>query len=169
MADLQGPSSTPVEGPDAHDATATENPVVVGGTAQADDDTAPPNQVGAEGDVTRLAMNSDGAVYTLTHPPRSWHVTARYTTAQTDTSVKAAPGAGLSLHITDIYCSAGASTIITLEEGSTRLFEYEAGGAGDGVSLNLGGRIKLTANTALTITTLGTVDINITVCGYTAP
>lgn len=170
MADIAGPATTPVEGATDHDVAAGENPVVVGGVAQENDDTAPPNQVSAEGDTTRVAVTRDGALHVVPHPPRIWHTSNEYTTTQTDTSVKAAPGAGLSLYITDIEILADAAVDITLEEGTTTLkFRYYAGGKGDGVARSYTTPKKFTANTALTVTTDAAVTIFLAVHGYTAP
>ena len=169
MADVVD-NAKAIEGRDAHDAPATENPVVVGGVTQDVDDTAPGNQVSAEDDVAQAAIDRDGAFFAHPHPPRIWHVNQRHTAAQTDATVKAAPGAGLSLYITDIYLSADGPTTITLEEGTTtRIFEYEAGGTGDGVSHSMRVPIKLAANTLLSITTVVVANINVLICGFTAP
>lgn len=165
-----GTGTRTVAGADAHDATASANPVVASGVAQENDDTAPPNQVSAEGDVARLAATRDGALHTVTHPPRIWHTANEYTTQQTDTTVKAAPGATLSLYITDIEVLANGAVTITLEEGTTTLkFRYYAGGQGDGVARSYTVPKKLTANTALTVTTSAGVTVFVGIHGYTAP
>jgi hypothetical protein len=154
----------------AHDAAVSGNPLLVGAYAETPADSAPGNQVSADADTTRLSTDRDGALYTHPHPPRIWHVAAEQTTAQTDTSVKAAPGAGLSLYITDIYVAAEGAVDITFEEGTTTAkFKYYAGGEGDGVSKEFRVPIKLTANTALTVTTSVAVTVFYTVCGYTGP
>ena len=155
----------------AHDAAASTGiPVALAGISQDNDDTAPPNQVDAENDITRLACTRSGALHTVPHPPRIWDVETEYTTQQTDATVKAAPGAGLSLYITDIYVSAKGTVDVTLEEGtSTFKFRYYASGAGDGVTRNLRTPKKLTANTALTVTTSAAVTVTVGVHGYTAP
>jgi hypothetical protein len=107
-------------------------------------------------------------LFTHPHPPRIWHTANEFTTAQTDTSVKAAPGTGLSLYITDIYVAANGAVTVTLEEGTSTLkFRFYAASAGQNVSRNLRVPIKLTANTALTVTTSAAVTC--TVCGFTAP
>lgn len=165
-----GTNTNEVVGDVAHDAAAAGNPLMVAGVSQDVDDTAPPNQVSAEGDATRLATSRDGAIFALPHGPRIWHASSEYTTQQTDATVKAAPGASLSLYITDIYLACNAAVTVTLEEGTTTLkWRYYASGQGDGVALSLRTPIKLTANTALTVTTSAAVTVTLVVTGYTAP
>lgn len=168
MADVVD-NAQAVEGRDAHDAPTTENPVVIGGVAQDMDDTVPPNQVDAEDDVAQLAIDRDGAIFAHPHPPRIWSVSAEHTSQQTDTTVKAAPGASLSLYITDIYLAVDAAVDVTLEEGTTTLkWKYYGGGQGDGAAVRLNTPIKLAANTLLSVTTSGAVNVTLVVTGYTA-
>lgn len=159
-----------VAGDVAHDAVVAGNPVRISGTAEIVDDTAPTVQVSAEGDATTLTVDRDGALFTHPHPPRAWHTSNEYTTAQTDTSVKAAPGAGLSLYITDIVITLNAAVTVTIEEGTTVLkFRYYGSGQGDGVSSHFIVPIKITANTAITVTTSAAVTVFLSLNGYTAP
>ena len=169
MADITD-NAQAIEGRDAHDSPITENPVVIGGVTQDMDDTAPPNQVGAEDDVAQIAVDRDGAIFAHPHPPRIWSVSAEHTAQRTDFTVKAAPGAGLSLYITDIYVACNGVVTVTLEEGTTTLkFRYYGNGAGDGVALRLNTPIKLAANTLLSVTTSAAVTVTVVVSGYTAP
>jgi hypothetical protein len=96
-------------------------------------------------------------------------VESEFTTQQTDTVLKAAPGAGLSLHITDIYIAADAGNVdIILEEGTTTLkFKYYSGGQGDGVNVNFRVPKKFAANTSLTISTSAAVTVFVSVNGFT--
>jgi len=159
-----------VQGDAAHDAAVSGNPVLTAGIAETPDDSAPTNQVSAEGDATRLACDRDGALYTHPHPPRIWHVAAEQTTQQTDTAVKAAPGAGLSLYITGIKLSCNGAVTVTFEEGTTVLkYRYYAAAAGDGSNIELTVPIKITANTSFTVTTSAAVTVFYLVTGYTAP
>ncbi|HVR65135.1 MAG TPA: hypothetical protein VMT98_00735, partial [Verrucomicrobiae bacterium] len=158
------------QGTNPHDSVASSNPMMISGVAETPDDTAPANQVSAEGDQTSFVVDRDGALYTHPHPPRIWHATNEFTTAQTDTAVKAAPGAGLSLYLTDIFVAANGAVTVTLEEGTATLkFRFYAASAGQCVSRDLTVPIKLTANTALTVTTSAAVTCTLSVCGYTAP
>lgn len=159
-----------IVGAAAHDAAAAGNPLLCGAIAEVPEDTAPANQVSADGDAVRIAASRDGAIYTHPHPPRIWHVSAEHTTAQTDTTVKAAPGAGLSLYITDIVIHCNGAVTVSLEEGTTTLkFRYYGNGIGDGSAPSFKCPIKLTANTALTVTTSAAVTTFVLVSGYTAP
>ena len=169
MADITD-NAQAIEGRDAHDSPITENPVVIGGVTQDMDDTAPPNQVGAEDDVAQLAIDRDGAIFAHPHPPRTWHTATEHTGAQTDTTVKAAPGANLSLYITDIYIACNGVVTVTLEEGTTTIkFRYYGNGAGDGVTRQLRVPIKIAANTLLSVTTSAAVTVFVAVNGFTAP
>lgn len=160
----------PVEGADAHDAAVSNDPMLAGGVAQANDDTAPPNRVSAEGDATRLACTLDGALHTVPHPPQIWSVSNRYTTQQTDATVKAAPGAGLKLYITDIFFAADGVVDVTLEQDvNVFLWEYYAQAAGDGASSSFRTPIQLAANAALEVTTSAAITCTLVVTGYTAP
>lgn len=165
-----GTGTFTVAGSVAHDAVQSGNPVSNGAVAETPEDTAPVNQVSAEGDAVRLAASRDGALYTHPHPPRIWHVLSEFTTAQTDTVAKAAPGAGLSLYITDINCHCNGAVTVTIEEGTTVLkWRYYAAGAGDGSAPSFTTPIKITANTAITVTTSAAVTVFLLVAGYTAP
>ncbi len=169
MADVPGLGARNSEGVAAHDAPVAGNPVVGGGVSQDMDDTAPPNKVSAEGDATRQAMSRDGGAFVHPHGPRIWSVSAEHTTAVTDTTVKAAPGANLSLCITDIYVAVNGVVTVTLEEGTTTFkFRYYGNGVGDGVALRLNTPIKLAANTLLSVTTSAAIDVTLVVSGYTA-
>ena len=165
-----GATSVFAQGAAAHDAAVAGNPMLVGAYAETPDDSAPGNQVTADADVVRLSADRDGALYTHPHPPRIWHVATAYAGAETDTTVKAAPGAGLSLYITDIYVAAEGAVDITLEEGTTTLkFRYFASGEGDGVVMNLTVPIKIAANTLISITTSAAVNVMLVLNGFTAP
>lgn len=170
VASFAAGAITEVQGDVAHDAAAAGNPVLNGAIAETPEDAAVANQVSADADAVRVLADREGVVYVHPHSPRIWHAAAEYTAAETDTSVKAAPGAGLSLYITDIYFAANGAVTITLEEGTSTLkFRYYAAAAGDGVSKAFQVPIKLTANTALTVTTSAAVTATVVVNGYTAP
>ncbi len=171
MADVTGLAAKKTEGPIAHDANvASGNPLPMGIISQDMDDTAPPNQVSAEGDAGRVAGSRDGAMFVHPHGPRIWHASNEFTAAETDTTVKAAPGASLSLYITDIYVAVDGAVDVTLEEGTTTFkWRYYGAAKGDGVALRLNTPIKLAANTLLSVTTDAAVNVALVVSGYTAP
>jgi hypothetical protein len=159
-----------VQGDAAHDAAVSGNPVLLGGRAETPDDTAPSAEVSAEGDATDIAVDRDGAVYTHPTPPRIWHVASEVSSAVTDTTLKAAPGAGLSLYITDIYIACSAADDVTIEEGTTTMkFKYYCNGKGDGVAKSFVAPIKITANTLVSWTTSAAVNATVVLSGYTGP
>jgi len=163
---------TEVQGDVAHDAAAAGNPVLVAGIAQDMDDTAPPNRVSAEGDAVRLAADRDGTLFAHPHGPQLWSYHENSSSALTDASVHAAPGAGLSLYVTDIVVSTGAATALNvfLEEGVTTVLGpwYLEAVAGRGLALHFQTPKKITANTALTITTSAAIAHSIDITGFTA-
>jgi hypothetical protein len=167
-----GTNTNEVVGDVAHSATAAGNPVGISGISQDTDDTAPPNRVDAEGDATRVATDRDGTQFVRTHGPQMWSYHFDGSTAQTDTSVHAAPGSGLSLYVTSITFSSNAATAINLffEEGSTKVLGpfYLEAVAGRGMHLVFPTPKKITANTALTFTTSAAIAHAVDVCGFTA-
>jgi len=162
-----------VVGDVAHDTGVGGNPVQVAGAACAMADSAPGNRVSAATDVTRLATSLDGGVFVHPHGPQIWSYHLDTSTAQTDASVHAAPGAGLSLYVTDIVISLGAATALNVffEEGATKVLGpyYLEAINGRGMHLKFGTPKKITANTALTITTSASVAQCVDVTGFVAP
>lgn len=160
-----------VVGAVAHDTGASGNPVSVAGTAETPADSDNANLVSADGDIVRLLASRDGAQFVLPHGPRIWSASNRYTATQTDAAVKAAPSAGLSLYITDIYFASEAQMRVALEESSTvYVWGYTSAGGGDGVSKHWQTPLKLAAAKGLTVVTTGTsATCDLVVSGYTAP
>jgi hypothetical protein len=161
-----------VVGDVAHSIAVAGNPVLIAGAAQAHDDTAPPNRVDAEGDATRLATDYDGSLFVRPHGPQVWTYHLNTSTAQTDASVHAAPGAGLSLYVGTIVFSSGAATAINmfLEEGASTVMGpyYLEATAGRGLCIQFNPPRKITANTALTITTSASIAHSVDITGFTA-
>lgn len=162
-----------VVGDAAHDAGIAGNPVSIGGVSIDMDDTAPPNQVSAEAEAVRLGMDRDGAIFAHPHGPRLWSFHSDGSSALTDTSVHAAPAAGLSLYVTDIVISTGAATAMNVffEEGASKVLGpyYLEAVAGRGLHIKFATPKKITAATALTVTTSQAIAQCIDVMGYTAP
>lgn len=156
-----------VSGDVAHDTTDAGEPVKIGMKAYELDGTAPQTAV-AEADRVNAISDLVGRQYVATEHPRFFHVSADYASAQTNTSLRAAPGAGLALYVTDIMISNGATAgNITLLDGSggTVLFEiYPA--INGGVSMNLKNPIKLTDNTALVVTSTTVTTHSVFVSGF---
>lgn len=158
-----------VSGDVAHDTADAGEPVKQGFKAYALDGTVP-QAVVAEGDRVNGIADLNGRQFVATEHPYFFHVSADYASAQTNTSVKAAPGAGLSLYITDISISNGATAgNITLLDGSGGTVLYEIYPAiNGGAVMNLRNPIKLTANTALCITSTTVTTHSLFVAGFIA-
>lgn len=166
-----GSDSMLVEGAGAdHDDPDTGKPVKVGSVAYNFDGTTPGTAV-AEGDRVNQIADVYGRQYVETAHPNYWSVSADYASAQTNTSVKAAPGAGLKLYITDIFLSNGATAgNVTLLNGSGGSVVWEAyPGINGGAAPSFRTPIVLSANTALVITSTTVTTHSVTICGYTAP
>jgi hypothetical protein len=156
-----------VSGDVAHDTADAGEPVKIGFKAYELDGTEPGTAV-AEADRVNSISDKYGRQYVEEAHPRFWHVSADYGAAQTNASVKAAPGAGIALYITDIVISNGATAgNITLLDGSggTVLFEiYPA--INGGATISLKNPIKLTDNTALCITSTTVTTHSLFVAGF---
>ena len=167
-----GTNTNEVGGDAAHDAAAAGNPVLLAGIAQDMDDTAPPNQVATEADAVRLATDRDGALFVRPFGPRIWSYHENSSSALTDASVHAAPAAGLSIYVTDIVFSSGAASAINifLEEGASTVLGpyYLEATAGRGLAIHLGTPKKITAATALTVTTSAAIAHGIDITGFIA-
>lgn len=98
-----------------------------------------------------------------------WYTQWTESGSASDKVLKAAPGAGKCLCITDIIICANAGTSIVLEEDGSSdvvLIDFVADVSGDNAIVSLQTPIQLTANEELQVTSNGTFTI--TVCGYTA-
>jgi len=136
----------------------------------------------ATGDYGSPTIDAYGVLYTHNDHPNRWFVNT-LSTATTLTEIKAAPGAGLSLYITDIsvynsvLSTATADAHPTLKfgtgtncgTGTTTFWRMMNGVAFDGIEQSFLTPIKLTANNALCFITsvAGTRVWNIS--GFTAP
>lgn len=164
----------------ADDATTPGNPVMIGGTAKNFDGTDPGN-VSAEDDVTRLITDRNRRLFVNTVHPQMWsyHTDRAAGLANiTDKSIAADPGDNFSIFVTDIAISSSAVTsglAVFLEEGSTKVlgpYFLEAGSTGRGAMISFQTPKKITASTALTLSTLqegsGRVEYSIDVHGFVA-
>ena len=129
-----------------------------------------PTAVSAEGDASALRSDPNRILLVNQTHPRYFRASADYASAQTNTSVVAAPGAGLSLWITDVIISNGATagniTLLDGSGGSVVLELYPA--VNGGLTHSFRNPIKLTANTALCITSTTVTTHTVTVTGYIA-
>lgn len=155
----------------AHDAADSGNPLKVGHKAVLFNASAPPNAAAAEDDRVNSIADEYGRQYVEITHPNYWDVSADYAGAQTNTTIKAAPGAGLSLYITDLTISNGATAgNITLLDGSGGTVKYELyAPINGGCIVSLRSPIKLTANTLLAITSTTVTTHSVTVSGFIAP
>lgn len=154
---------------DAAVTLGTTRPFVVGGVAVAMDGTDP-LAVSAEGDAALFRTDPNRIQLINQTHPRYFRASADYASAQTNTSVVASPGASLSLWITDIIISNGATagniTLLDGSGGSVLLELYPA--INGGLTHSFRNPIKLTAATALCLTSTTVTTHTITVTGYIA-
>lgn len=154
---------------DAAVTLGTQRAIMNGAVAVSMDGTDP-LAVSAEGDAALLRSDPNRILLVNQTHPRFFRAAVDYASAQTNATVVAAPGAGLSLYITDIIISNGATAgNITLLDGSggSLLFEiYPA--VNGGVAHSFRNPIKLTANTLLACTSTTVTTHAITVTGYIA-
>ena len=154
------------------DASDLGNPVKVGGKAYNFDGTAPGTAV-AENDRANFITDVYGRQFVETAHPNLWSATANYGSAQTNTAIKAAPGAGLSLFITDIVVSTDtAGSVKFLEDtasAKTDKVELMYFAANGGIAMPFKTPVKLTANKDFGITSTIAGNHSVTVNGFIGP
>ena len=157
-----------VSGDVAHGASDAGEPVKVGYKGYTFDGTIPQTAV-TEGQRVNAISDLQGIQYVQTAHPFFFSASVDYGAAQTNATVKAAPGAG-SLYITDIFLSNGAvAGNVTLLNGSGGAVLWECyPGINGGASFHPKNPIKLTATTLLAITSTSCTTHSLTVCGFTA-
>lgn len=157
----------------ADDSTTPNNPVMIGGTAKETDGTDP-GSVSTEDDVARVITDRNRRLLVNDAHPNMWSLFEDHTSAQTNNQLKAAPGANLSLYITDIVFSNGATA------GSIKLVEDEGGtpaqitqtvymAINGGAVMNFRTPKRLTANKSLGFTSTTVTTHSVEVHGYIAP
>lgn len=163
--------STLTGGGVAHDSADSGNPHKIGFKAFSPDGTTPGTAV-AENDRTDAKADLDGRLYVNTVSPVLWSYHENSSNALTDAEVKADPGDGFSIFVTDIIFSTGAATAcnIFFEEGSTTVLGpwYLEATAGRGLAIHFTTPKKITASTALTVTTSAAIAHGLDVMGYVA-
>lgn len=173
--DPVGTTTQPVTavGTVADDGTTPGSPVMIGGVAKETDGTDP-GSVSAENDVARLVTDRNRRLLVSDVHPNLWRANENQATAQTNNELKAAPGAGLSLYITDLIISNGATA------GSVKLVEDTAGTPVDlvgplyltanaGVAKQFKTPLRVSANKNLGFTSVSVTTHTVTVIGYIAP
>lgn len=157
-----------VDGDTSHDSADFGKPVKVGGRADTTFQTAV-----ADGDRVDALFDVYGVQRIREDQPNRWSYHENSSSALTDASVQAAPGAGLSIYVTDIVVSTGAATAMNVffEEGASTVLGpyYLEAVAGRGLVIQFKTPKKITANTALTITTSAAIAHGIDIQGFIAP
>ena len=157
----------------ADDATTPGAPVMIGGSAVETDGTDP-TFVSAEADVAICRLTRDRRLLVSTVNPRMGSAFHDETSAQTNHELVAAPGAGLSIYITDIMVSNGATagTIKFVEDTGgtpvqkTGTMNFAALG---GTSPNFQTPIRVTANKNFGFTSATMTNHSVMVNYYIAP
>lgn len=163
----------PVFADDAAYTLSTSKGNVAAGVAVQTDGTDP-TAVSAEGDAAALRTDMNRILLVNTTPPRLTSATENNATAQTNNPILSAPGAGLSLYITDIVISNGATA------GSIKFVEDTGGtpvtkvqetymAINGGAVMNFTTPIRITANKDFGYTSTTVTTHSITVNGYIAP
>ena len=171
MADLsitQAQKFVEIKESKAHDAADAGNPVKIGGRADTTFQTAV-----ADGDRVDALFDVYGQLRVRPDHANTWSYHYNGSIARADDSVRAAPGSGLSVYITDIVFTIGSddATNIFLEEGSTTILGpfYLEGVSGRGLHIRFGTPHNCTANTAVTVTTATSEAKAIDIKGFVAP
>lgn len=156
----------------AHDSGDSGNPMKVGGKAHNFDGSAPGTAV-TENDRVHFIGDVYGRQFVETAHPNCWKVSVNYGAAQTNTAIKAAPGAGLKLWVTDIVFSTDTAMNMKLVEDTAGapvdVWELCYFAANGGMVCNLKTPFSLTANKDLGITSSAAGNHTITVTGFTGP
>jgi hypothetical protein len=161
-----------VSGDVAHDSADAGEPVKVGAKAYSPDGTTPGTAV-AENDRTNLKTDLDGILYVQTMNPQNFSYHDDDAAAvTTDGTVKADPGDGFAVFITDIVFSIGAATAssIFLEEGAAKILGpyYLEAIAGRGLAIHFETPKRCTASTAILVTNTGSILFSIDILGFVA-
>lgn len=161
-----------VQGDVAHDAAAAGNPVQLGVRANQNEPTAV-----ADADISYVWGDQQGRIVVVqnfpanvavdsTHGPRVVNIT---TTG--DNAIVAAPGAGQSIYVTNIFLSNDGTSKVTcnVKDGTTTRMTANMAADGGGVNRDFNPPWKLTANTALNAALSATGDVDVNVHYFVAP
>jgi len=128
----------------------------------------------AEGDGALIRSDLNRRLLVSDTHPNLWRATDNGGTAETDTEVKAAPGANLSLYVTDIVFSTDTVDVLTIHEdeggGSEAvIFGPVYAAANGGFTAHLSTPIRCTHNLSVGYTTTATGNHTLFLSGYVAP
>ena len=101
-----------------------------------------------------------------------FNVTEAVTSSQSNNTLVAAPGAGLSIYVTDvIFGTLNTATLSLQDEDDNAVIATLYAATAGSFQVSLKTPVKLTANKALEwdSTVSGSIAHNVTVCGYIAP
>ena len=159
-----------VSGDVAHDSSDAGEPVKIGTKAYSPDGTTPGTAV-AENDRTNLKSDLDGMLFVAkSHPVNFSYHDDDAAAVTTDGTLKADPGDGFTVCITDLIFSIGAATAssIFVEEGASKILGpyYLEAIAGRGLSIHFNEPKRCTASTAILVTNTGSIVFGIDALGF---
>ena len=145
-----------VQGNAAHDAAVDGNPVLIGGEARGAEVTAV-----SSGDAARMMVDRVGRMVVMPYATSSNIVSGKTAamTAQTSTTVIAAPGAGISLYITTLVFTnshASVDTEIIVYDDTAELLRVFTEAGTNSFSINFPTPLKLTINNPLKVANVTT-------------
>lgn len=155
----------------ADDGTTPGNPLMIGGKAVETDGTDP-TSVSAEDDVAIFRTDRNRRLLVNDVHPNLWSALISGTGSATATQVKAAPGANLSLYLTDLLISTNTAMTITVVESVSA--SAAKGGAyylaaNGGVAMPFQTPLRFSANTPIAYRASADGSYTILCNGYTAP
>jgi hypothetical protein len=162
-----------VGGTVADDSASTANALLIGGVAVETDGTDP-TSVSAEGDLAQCRTDRNRRLLVTDIHPNLWSATELEASAATNDEIKAAAGAGLSLYITDVIVSNGATAgkIKFVEDTAgtpvTRIEEINLAVNG-GCHLKFQTPLRISTNKNFGYTSTTMTNHSVTVSGFTAP
>lgn len=164
-ADAAVGNPVPVAGTAAEAAAVAGNPVLIGGRHHA---SVVAGDAVADGEAVRQLSDSVGGTV-KGHRADAWTANGNYAAAQTDTEVKAQPGANLYLYVTDILFTTEGANNIFLESAAATMVPVVYLAANGGWTGHFQTPIRWPVNTAITITSSAAVNHSVLINGYTAP
>jgi hypothetical protein len=150
----------------AHDAAATGNPVMLAARANLNEPTAV-----QDADAVYLWADQFGRLVVVDGHPNDEAPVTLNATASGDSTVIAAPGAGVSLHICkcSVHNRSASPIVVALRDGTAGTIRWRAELAADGGGsiIDFGNRgWKLTANTLFAVNLAGASDVDVNVTEY---